>query len=60
MLSQQEMKKVQQNALESLTLGNDMKSTAVDEKLRALNTAIRKLLAKKDAKIEIFVMKGND
>jgi hypothetical protein len=60
MLSQQEMKKIQQNSLESLNLGNDMKSTAVDEKLRALNTAIRKLLAKKDAKIEIFVMKGSD
>ena len=60
MLSQQEMKKIQQNSLESLTLGNEMKSTAVDEKLRALNTAIKKLLAKKDAKIEIFVMKGSD
>lgn len=60
MLSQQEMKKIQQNALESLTLANDMKSTAVDEKLRTLNAAIKKLLAKKDAKIEIFVMKGND
>ncbi len=60
MLSQQEMKKIQQNALESLTLGNDMKSTAVDEKLRSLNASVKKLLAKKDVKIEIFVMKGND
>jgi len=60
MLTQQEMKRIQQNSLESLNLGNDMKSTAVDEKLRALNTVIKKLLAKKDAKIEIFVMKGSD
>jgi len=60
MLSQQEIKKIQQNALESLTLGNDMKSTAVDEKLRSLNASVKKLLAKKDVKIEIFVMKGND
>ena len=60
MLTQQEMKRIQQNSLESLNLGNDMKSTAVDEKLRALTTAIKKLLAKNDAKIEIFVMKGSD
>ena len=60
MLSQQEMKKIQQNALESLTLGNEMKSAVADERLRNLNLAVKKLLAKKDAKVEIFVMKGGD
>jgi len=60
MLSQQETKKIQQNALESLTLANDMKSTVADERLRNLNLAVKKLLAKKDAKVEIFVMKGSD
>jgi hypothetical protein len=60
MLSQQETKKIQQNALESLTLGNDMKSTVADERLRNLNLAVKKLLAKKGAKVEIFVMKGSD
>ena len=60
MLSQQEMKKIQQNALESLTLANDMKSSVADERLRNLNLAVKKLLAKKDAKVEIFVMKGSD
>lgn len=56
-LSQQELAKVRNNA-ESITLSNEMKSTAVDEKLRTLNAAVKKLLAKKDATVEIFVMKG--
>ncbi len=59
-LSQQELQKIRKIALESVTLNQDMKSTAVDEKLRTLNAAVKKLLAKKDAKIEIFVMKGSD
>jgi hypothetical protein len=57
-LSQQELAKVSKGAEESITLSNDMKSTAVDEKLRTLNAAVKKLLAKKDATVEIFVMKG--
>ncbi len=56
-LSQQELAKVRNNA-ESITLSNEMKSTAVDEKLRTLNASVKKLLAKKDATVEIFVMKG--
>jgi hypothetical protein len=59
-LSQQELQKIRKIALESVTLNQDMKSTAVDEKLRTLNASVKKLLAKKDAKIEIFVMKGSD
>jgi len=59
-LSQQEIVKVRKAAEESITLSNEMKSTAVDEKLRHLNASVKKLLAKKDAKIEIFVMKGSD
>jgi hypothetical protein len=59
-LSQQELQKIRKTALESVTLTNDMKSTAVDENLRTFNGAVKKLLAKKDAKIEIFVMKGRD
>lgn len=57
-LSQQELAKVRKTAEESVTLSNDMKSTAVDENLRTLNAAVKKLLAKKDATVEIFVMKG--
>jgi len=60
MLSQQDMTKIHKAAEESVTLSNDMKSTAVDEKLRTLNAAVKKLLTKKDAKIEIFVTKGSD
>ncbi len=60
MLSQQDMTKIRKAAEESVTLSNEMKYTAVDEKLRTLNTAVKKLLTKKDAKIEIFVTKGSD
>ena len=59
-LSQQELQKIRKIALESVTLTNDIKSTAIEEKLRSLNASVKKLLAKKDAKIEIFVMKGSD
>ncbi len=57
-LSQQELAKVRKTAEESVTLSNDMKSTAVDEKLRTLNAAVKKIIAKQDATVEIFVMKG--
>ncbi len=59
-LSQQELQKIRKTALESVTLTNDMKSTAIEEKLRSLNGSVKKLLAKKGATIEIFAMKGND
>ena len=57
-ISPQELAKFRKTAEESVTLSNDMKSTAVDEKLRTLNAAVKKLLAKKDATVEIFAMKG--
>jgi hypothetical protein len=60
MLSQQDMTKIHKAAEESVTLSNDMKSTAVDEKLRTLNAAVKKMLTKKEAKIAIFVTKGGD
>lgn len=60
MLSQQELQKIRKTALESVTLTNDTKSTAIQEKLRSLNASVKKLLAKKDATIQIFVMKGSD
>jgi hypothetical protein len=59
-LSKQEIVKVRKAAEESITLSNEMKSTAVDEKLRTLSAAIKKLLGKKDSTIQIFVIKGND
>lgn len=57
-ISLQELAKVSKGAEESITLSNDMKSMAVDEKLRTLNAAVKKLLAKKDATVKIFVLKG--
>ena len=57
-LSQQELAKVRKAAEESVTLSNEMKQSFVDEKIRMLNSSIKKLLAKKDATVEIFVMKG--
>ena len=57
-LSQQELAKVRKAAEESVTLSNEMKTTVADEKMRTVNAAVKKLLAKKDATVEIFVMKG--
>jgi hypothetical protein len=57
-LSQQELTKVRKAAEESATLTNEMRSAAVDEKLRTLTASIKRLLSKKDATVEIFVMKG--
>ena len=57
-LSQQEIVKVRKAAEESITLSNELKSSVVEANLRHLNASVKKLLAKKDAKIEIFVMKG--
>ena len=57
-LSQQELAKVRKTAEESVTLSNEMKQSVVDEKIRTLNASIKKLVAKKDATVEIFVLKG--
>ena len=56
--SQQELAKVRKAAEESVTLSNEMKQSFVDEKIRSLNASIKKLVAKKDVTVEIFVMKG--
>ena len=56
-LSQQELAKVRKAAEESVTLSNEMKQSVVDEKMRTVNTAVKKLLGKKDTTVEIFVMK---
>ena len=56
--SQQELAKVRKAAEESVTLSNEMKQSFVDEKIRSLNAFIKKLVAKKDVTVEIFVMKG--
>ena len=59
-LSPSELAKVRKVAEVSVTLKNEMKQSFVEEKLRTLNASIKKLLSKKDATVEIFVMKGNE
>ena len=57
-LSQQERAKLLKTVDEHATLSNEMKQSVVDEKIRTLNASIKKLVAKKDATVEIFVLKG--
>jgi hypothetical protein len=54
-LTQTEIAKVRKAALHSVTLSSEMKTSAVDSKLRELTAEIKKVLAKKMT-IEIFVM----
>ena len=54
-LTQTELSKVRKAALHSVTLSSDMKTSAVDSKLRELSAEIKKVLAKNGMTIEIFV-----
>jgi hypothetical protein len=56
MLSPQDIQKLRKSALESVNLSNEMKPTAVDEKLRALNLSTKKHLAKKGASVEVVLI----
>ena len=55
-LSPSELAKVRKVALHSVKLSSDMKTSAVDSKLRELTAEIKKVLAKNGMTIEIFVM----
>ena len=59
-LTPSELAKVRKVAEVSVTLKNEMKQSVVDEKLRALNVSIKKLLMKKDATVEIIVVKTTE
>lgn len=54
-LSPSELAKVRKAAFHSVTLSSDMKTSAVDSKLRELNAEIKKVLVKNGMTIEIFV-----
>lgn len=56
-LSQSEIMKVRKLADASITLKNEMKQSIIEEKLRTLNSSIKKLLMKKDVTVEINVIK---
>jgi len=53
-LSPSEVEKLRKAALHSVTLSSELKTSAVDSKLRELTAEIKKVLAKKGT-IEIFV-----
>ena len=55
-LTSQELAKVRKAALHSVTLSSDMKTSAVDSKLRQLNAEIKKVLAKKNASVEVLLL----
>ena len=54
-LTQTELAKVRKAALHSVTLSSDMKATVVDSKLRELAAEIKKVLAKKNASVEVLL-----
>ena len=59
-LTPSELAKVRKVAEVSVTLKNEMKQSFVEEKLRTLNASIKKLLSKKDATVEILVVKATE
>ncbi len=54
-LTSTELAKVRKAALHSVTLSSELKTSAVDSKLRELTAEIKKVLAKNGMTIEIFV-----
>ena len=55
-LSASELAKVRKAALHSVTLSSELKTSAVDSKLRELTAEIKKLLAKKDSSVEVLLL----
>ena len=55
-LTSQELAKVRKVALHSVTLSSDMKTSAVDSKLRELAVEIKKVLTRKNELILFFIM----
>ena len=55
-LSPSELGKIRKVALHSVTLSSELKTSAVDSKLRELAVEIKKVLAKNGMTIEISVM----
>jgi|LauGreDrversion2_3_1035106.scaffolds.fasta_scaffold72908_2 hypothetical protein len=56
-LTPSEITKVRKLADASITLKNEMKQSVIEEKLRTLNSTIKKLLMKKDTTVEIIAIK---
>jgi hypothetical protein len=54
-LTQSELTKFRKSAIHSVTLSSEMKTSVVDAKLRELNAEIKKVLAKKNASLEVLI-----
>ena len=57
-LTQHELLKIKNNSLLPIVLTNDMKSSAIDGKIREFTRIIKMELNKNKTKIEIYVVKG--
>ncbi len=55
-LTQTELAKIRKASLHSVTLSSDTKSSVVDAKLRELVAEIKKVLAKKNASVEVLLL----
>jgi hypothetical protein len=55
-LTQSEIAKVRKVALHSVSLSSDMKTSAVDSKLRELTAEIKKVLPKQNASVEVLFL----
>ena len=55
-LTPSEITKVRKAAIQSVTLSSDTKSSVVDAKLREFATEIKKVLAKKNASVEVLLV----
>ena len=56
-LSPSELAKMRKATLHSVTLSSELKTSAVDSKLRELSAEIKKVLAKNGMTIEIFLVR---
>ena len=55
-LTQTELAKIRKASLHSVTLSSDTKTSIVDAKLRELVAGIKKVLAKKNASVEVLLL----
>jgi hypothetical protein len=55
-LTPQELAKVRKLSIHSVSLSSEMKTSIVDAKLRELNAEIKKVLAKKNASVEVLIL----
>ena len=55
-LNPQELAKIRKSSLHSVILSSEMKTSVVDAKLRDLTAEIKKVLAKKNASVEVLLL----